>query len=171
LIDFQNVINSIIKDFENITIRANPNILNKVVINYHDQKLKLNSVASILANDTRMIVIQPWDKSMISAIIVAVRDCGLGFNPFQDGHLIRVPVPMVTEERRNELSKIAKKISEEAKIAIRHVRQNKITEIKFQSLSKDIEFKEIEKLQNITNSYTKQVENLLEKKIKDITGL
>ena len=135
--------------------RANPAILNKVMVDYYGVPTPINQVASVSVPEAMQIVISPWDKSLMSPITKAIEKADIGINPMNDGQVIRLIFPQLTEERRKEISKDVKKLSEEAKIAVRNVRRDEMDEAKQQLKNKEIsedEEKEIEnKIQKITD--------------------
>src|ERR1700710_2204521 len=105
------------------TGRAHPGLLEPVKVVAYGTDMPLNQVGTVGTPEPRMLTVQVWDKSMVSAVEKAIRDAGLGLNPAADGMVIRVPIPMLTAERRNELAKMANKYAEGAKIAVRGVRR------------------------------------------------
>ena len=112
------------------TGRASPALLEPVKVEAYGQFMPINQVATIAVPEARMITVQVWDRSMINSVVAAIRDCGLGLNPQPDGQLVRVPLPVLTEERRNELAKTAGKYAEAARIAVRGVRRDGMEQIK-----------------------------------------
>ena len=112
------------------TGRALPALLDPVKVEAYGQYMPINQVATVAVPEARMITVQVWDRSMINSVVAAIRDCGLGLNPQPDGQLVRVPLPMLTEARRNELAKTAAKYAENARIAVRGVRRDGMEQIK-----------------------------------------
>ena len=108
--------------------RANPAILNKVMVDYYCVPTPINQVASVSVPEAMQIVISPWDKSLMSPITKAIEKADIGINPMNDGQVMRLIFPQLTEERRKEISKDVKKLSEEAKIAVRNVRRDEMDE-------------------------------------------
>lgn len=153
--------------------RANPAILNKVMVDYYGVPTPINQVASVSVPDAMQIVISPWDKSLMSPITKAIEKADIGINPMNDGQVIRLIFPQLTEERRKEISKDVKKLSEEAKIAVRNVRRDEMDEAKQQLKNKEIsedEEKEIEnKIQKITDEEITEIDKITDAKIKEIT--
>ena len=152
--------------------RANPAILNKVKIDYYGTPTPINQVASISVPEARLIVIQPWDKSLLSPIEKAISVADIGINPMNDGNLIRLAFPELTEERRKELSKEIKKMAEDAKVAIRNIRRDEMDgvkeELKNNNISED-EGKRLEDvIQKATDKYTNKIDELTEKKTNEI---
>jgi len=151
--------------------KASPQMISEVYVDYYGSKTPVSQMANIGVPDARTIVIQPWDKSMIQPIEKAIMAANLGFNPQNDGELIRIPVPPLTEERRKQLVKFIHTEGENNKIAIRNARKKANDEIKI--LQKDgapeDEAKKAEiKTQDLTNQYIKNIDEILEKKEKEI---
>ena len=153
--------------------RANPAILNKVMVDYYGVPTPINQVASVSVPEAMQIVISPWDKSLMSPITKAIEKADIGINPMNDGQVIRLIFPQLTEERRKEISKDVKKLREEAKIAVRNVRRDEMDEAKQQLKNKEIsedEEKEIEnKIQKITDEEIAEIDKITDAKIKEIT--
>lgn len=152
--------------------RANPAILNKVNVEYYGVPTPLNQVASIAVPEARQILIQPWDKSLINDIIKGIEKAEIGINPMNDGNSIRLVFPELTEERRKEIVKDIKKMSEESKVAIRNVRRDAMddakTELKNKEISEDEEKSLEDQIQKTTDSYVAKVDEITEKKINEI---
>lgn len=154
------------------TGRANPAMLDVVDVNAYGQTMKINQLGNVNTLDAQMLVIDLWDKAMLNVVEKAIRESPLGMNPQNDGRVIRVPVPSLTEERRREYVKLAKKQVEEAHIAIRSVRRHAIDEIK--RLQKDGEIPEddahrlSEEVQKVTDKHTAEVDDLFKHKEADI---
>jgi ribosome recycling factor len=154
------------------TGRANPAMLDVIEVDAYGQTMKLNQLGNITTPDSQLIVIDLWDKGMMSAVEKAIRESPLGMNPQNDGKVIRVPVPSLTEERRRELVKVAKKHVEEAHIALRAVRRHAIDEIK--RLQKDGEIPEddarrlSDEVQKATDKHVAEVDELFKHKEADI---
>ena len=153
--------------------RANPAILNKVMVDYYGAPTPINQVASVSVPEAMQIVISPWDKSLMAPITKAIEKADIGINPMNDGQVIRLIFPQLTEERRKEISKEVKKLSEEAKIAVRNVRRDEMDKAKQQLKNKEIsekEEKEMEnKIQKITDEEITEIDKITESKIKEIT--
>ncbi|RMG66213.1 MAG: ribosome recycling factor [Bacteroidetes bacterium] len=148
--------------------KASPDMLDGVKVDYYGSETPLNQVANVSATDARTITISPWEKNMIPKIEKAIRDANLGFNPGSDGDAVRVPVPSLTEERRKDLVKQAKALGEHAKVAIRQVRKDSNNELKKlqkeENLSEDMIKQGEAKVQEHTDTYTKQVDDILSEK-------
>ncbi|MFM2375665.1 MAG: hypothetical protein RLZZ165_762 [Bacteroidota bacterium] len=151
--------------------KANPAMLDGLRAEYYGAPTPLNQLATISAQDARMLVIQPFDRKSIAAIERSIKEANLGFNPQNDGIVIRIPIPITSEERRRQLSRQATGEGEEAKIAIRSIRRDHnemIKKLKEEKISED-EIKSGEaKMQDITNSYIAKVDEVLKKKEAEI---
>lgn len=145
--------------------KANPALISSVTVEYYGAQTPLQQLANISAPEPRMLTVQPFDKSTIQAIEKAIMASGLGLNPMNDGMLIRIPLPMLTEERRRDLVKVAKDKTEQARISIRNSRRDANDAIKKtvadHSLPEDSKFEAEEEVQTITNTHTKKVDDLL----------
>ena len=154
------------------TGKASPNLLDSVRVDAYGSMMPLSQVASISVPQPRMLVVQPWDKTLVQPILKAIQKADLGLNPGDDGELIRVPIPPLTEERRNELVKRVKQIGEEARVAIRNIRRDVNEEIK--RLQKDGHAGEddahrgTQEVQKKTDHYIEMVEEILERKEKEV---
>ena len=152
--------------------RANPTILNRINVDYYGQPTPINQVASISVPEPRLIVIQPWDKSLLSNITKEIEKADIGINPMNDGNVIRLSFPELTEDRRKELAKDINKMSEEAKVAIRNVRRDYMDEakasLKASEITEDEERSLEDKIQKATDDYVSQVDDLTEKKESEI---
>jgi len=155
--------------------RATPGMVDEVRVEAYGQQMPLNQVASVSAPQSDLIVIQPWDKSTLGPIERAILAANLGFTPTNDGTLIRISLPPLTEERRRELAKAARAQAEEAKIAVRNVRRSSKDEIKkavdAESLSEDMRFEAEERLQELTDEFTGKIDDVLERKEKEIMSV
>ena len=155
--------------------RANPAILNKVRIDYYGTQTPINQVAAISVPEARLIVIQPWDASVLKEIEKAILASDIGINPNNDGKVIRLAFPELNEERRKELVKDIKKMGEDTKVAIRNVRREGIDTAKL--LQKNGEMTEDElkhsenEIQKMTDKYIDEVDKVLEKKEKEIMSV
>ena len=151
--------------------RANPNVLNKIVVDYYGAPTPLQQVANITVPEARMIQIQPWESSLIKGIEKAILTSDLGLNPSNDGKVIRLVFPELTEERRKELVKDVKKKGEAAKVAVRNIRRDAndaFKKLAKQDVSED-EIKELEeKIQKSTDKYIKEVDAAVDAKSKEI---
>lgn len=152
--------------------RANPAILDKIVVDYYGQQTPLKQVGNISAPEPRLLVIQPWDAKLISEIEKAILKSDLGLNPSNDGKVIRLIIPQLTEERRKDLTKVVKKNGENAKVAIRNTRRDALDKIKKLEKNKEISEDELKKaeeeLQKITDKYIDQVDVVTKKKEEEL---
>ena len=172
--DMDKAISNMLERFSEIRAgRANPAILNKVMVDYYGAPTPINQVASVSVPEAMQIVISPWDKSLMAPITKAIEKADIGINPMNDGQVIRLIFPQLTEERRKEISKEVKKLSEEAKIAVRNVRRDEMDKAKQQLKNKEIsedEEKEMENIiQKITDEEITEIDKITESKIKEIT--
>lgn len=155
--------------------RANAKILDRVMVEYYGAETPIAQVGSIATPDARTLVIQPWDASLLKAIEKAIQASDVGINPQNDGKVIRLNFPQLTEERRRDLTKQVKKYAEEAKVAIRNLRRDAIEDFKAQKKKSEItedDLKDSEKdLQEITDKYTKKIDELLAVKEKELMEL
>ncbi len=155
--------------------RANPAILNKVKIDYYGTQTPINQVAAISVPEARLIVIQPWDASVLKEIERAILASDIGINPNNDGKVIRLAFPELNEERRKELVKDIRKMGEEAKVAVRNVRREGIDKAKQEQ--KDGEMTEDDlkhaenEIQKMTDKYIEEVDKVLEKKEKEVMSV
>lgn len=154
------------------TGRASLALLDGVKVDYYGTPTPLNQVASLSVPENRLITIQPWDTSVIKEIEKAILKADLGLTPSNDGKIIRITIPQLTEERRKELVKIVSKISEDHKIAVRNIRRDSNELIKsFRKdgdVSEDDAFKAQEKIQKITDEYIQSIEEIYKEKEKEI---
>ena len=166
-------INHLEKEFSGLrTSRANPSMLDNVLIDAYGSKTPLSQLGNISVIDPATLSIQIWDSSLINTVEKSILDSNLGLNPQTDGNLIRLPIPKLSEERRNELSKIASQYAEKTKIVIRNIRRefndNKKREKKDLNLSDDDVKKLLETAQSKTDEYIKKIDSISESKINDI---
>ena len=155
--------------------RANPAILNKISVEYYGVQTPINQVAGISVPEARMIVIQPWDISILKEIEKAILASDIGLNPNNDGKVIRLNFPELTEERRKELVKDIKKIAEEAKIAIRSIRRDGMEEVKAKQknseITEDEKVSKEEEIQKLTDKYIAEIDKILGNKEKEILNV
>ena len=152
--------------------RANPHLLDKITVDYYGSPTPLQQVGNISVPEARMIQIQPWESSLIKAIEKAILGSDLGITPSNDGKVIRLVFPELTEERRKELVKDVKKKGEQAKVAVRNIRRDGMDAFKKQSkakeLSEDVYADLEEQLQKITDKYVAKVDKAIEAKSKEL---
>lgn len=151
--------------------RANPNVLNKIKVDYYGTPTPIQQVANVSVPEARMIQIQPWEKNMLKVIEKAIQVSDLGINPTNDGTMIRLVFPELTEERRKELVKDVKKKGEAAKVAVRNIRRDgndMLKKLKGSDVSED-EIKDMEtELQKLTDKYVKDVDKAVDTKSKEV---
>jgi ribosome recycling factor len=151
--------------------KANPTMLENVLVDYYGSKVPLSNTASVNTQDSRTLIVQPWEKGMLTPIEKAIQAANLGFNPQNDGVIIRIVVPPLTEERRRDLTKTAKSLGEDAKIGIRNIRKDSIENVK--KLQKaglpEDEAKATEtKIQTLTDGSVAKVDAHIQQKEKEI---
>ena len=155
--------------------RANPAILNKVKIDYYGTPTPINQVAGVSVPEARLIVIQPWDMSVLKEIEKAILASDIGINPNNDGKVIRLAFPELTEERRKDLVKEIKKMAEEAKIAVRSVRRDGIDEFKTKQKNSEITEDDLKvaesEIQKLTDTKIADIDAILEKKEKEVMSI
>lgn len=152
--------------------RANPNVLNKIRVDYYGTPTPIQQVANVSVPEPRMIQIAPWDRSLIKAIEKAIMTSELGINPNNDGSVIRLIFPEVTEERRKELSKDVKKKGEEQKVAVRNVRRDAVDAMKklekASEITEDDRVNLEEQIQKLTDKFVKDIDKAVDDKTKEI---
>ena len=155
--------------------RANAAVLDQIRVDYYGTPTPINQIASIASPDPRTLTIQPWDGSTMKLIEKAIQQSDLGINPQNDGRIIRLLFPQLTEERRKELIKQIRKYGEESKTAIRNIRRDAMEDFKAQKKKSEItedDQKNAEKdIQKLTDDYIKQIEQLVEKKEKELSEI
>jgi ribosome recycling factor len=166
-------IDSLKRDLTKVrTGRANVAILDGIRVDYYGTPTPLNQVASVSAPDPRLITIKPWEKSLIPEIEKVIRSSQLGLNPSSDGEIVRLPMPPLTGERRNELVKVIKKMAEEAKVALRNARRdaNEMLKefLKDKEITEDEEKAGLKKVQDATDGAVTKVDDLVAKKEKEV---
>jgi ribosome recycling factor len=167
----EGAIHSLKNEFSGLrTGRATPNLLDPVEVEAYGSKMPLNQVGTVSVAEARMLTVNVWDKSMVPAVEQAIRDAGLGLNPSSDGQLVRITLPELNEQRRQELVKLAKKYAEESRIAIRNIRRDGMDDLKEvkEIEGEDAHKRETEKLEKQIAEYIAQVETLVTAKEKDI---
>ena len=155
--------------------RANPKVLDRITVEYYGQETPLNGVATISSPDARTLVIQPWDTSLLKEIQKSILSSDLGINPQNDGKVIRLIFPQLTEERRKELTKQVKKYAEDAKVAMRNIRRDGMDYVKKLKKNSEItedEQKKAEKdLQDMLDKFIKKVDDVLAAKEKELMAM
>ena len=154
------------------TGRASVHLLDPVTVKAYGSEMPLSQVGTVNVPEPRMITVQVWDRSLVSAVERAIRDAGLGVNPMSDGQLVRVPIPELSQERRQELTKIAHKYAEQARVAVRNVRRDGMELLKKlekdHKISQDEHRQRSDEVQKITDSHIKLVDDALAQKEKEI---
>src|SRR5579875_3596875 len=166
-------VESAIHEFSTVrTGRASPSLLERVVVDYYGASTPLNQLATLSAPEARLLTIQPYDKSSIKAIERAINESDLGLTPSNDGNLIRLAIPELTQERRGELAKVVKGLAEDAKVAVRNVRRDVLHALRERrqrgELSEDDERHAEAELQKLTDRYVGEIDQLLKRKEAEI---
>lgn len=154
------------------TGRANPSILDPVLVPAYGNNVPVNQVGTVSAPEPRLLTVQVWDKGLAKAVDKAIRDAGLGLNPQLDGQLLRIPIPELNEERRRELAKLAARYAENAKVAVRNVRRDGMDHLKRlekeHQISEDQHRKLGEELQKLTDDSVREIDQVLQAKDQEI---
>src|ERR671921_1006831 len=157
------------------TGRAAVSILDTVMVDYYGTPTPLNQMASVHAPEPQMLTVQPWDQTQISAIEKAIRGADLGLNPSNDGKLVRIPIPPLTEERRRQLAKQVHEIAEEHRTAVRNVRRDANDRLKKmlkdKTISEDAERDALDEVQKLTNGYIGKIDELSKTKEQEIMSV
>jgi uridylate kinase/ribosome recycling factor len=149
--------------------KASPNLLDLVRVEAYGSSVPINQVAMVAAPEPRLLTVQPFDKSLASAVEKAIRDAGLGLNPATQGNLIRVPLPVLSEERRKELVKVIHKLAEDGRIAVRHARTDALSRVKkLEHISGDDKTRAEKDIQKLTDDHIKQIDGLIHAKEAEI---
>ena len=161
------------EEFDTIrTGRASAALFEKIKVEYYGNPTPLNQVASISIPESRLVVIQPWDKGLLNEIEKAIQKSELSLNPSNDGKVIRINIPPLTEERRKEYVKVAKNMAEQARVAVRNIRRDANDELKKQQKSGDISEDDAKRgedeIQKLTDSHVEKINTALEEKEKEI---
>lgn len=161
------------RDFTSVrTGKASPTLLDTVRVDAYGSKMPINQVGTVSAPEPRMLIIQPWDKGLLKAIETGITQADLGLNPSNDGNIIRVPIPQLTEERRKDMVKLLHKIAEEGRVAIRHARQEANKDIKKKQadheVSEDDAHRQMDQVQKLTDEYIGKIEQLLKAKEQEV---
>ncbi|MCD7889444.1 MAG: ribosome recycling factor [Oscillospiraceae bacterium] len=155
--------------------RANPAVLDRIMVDYYGTQTPINQMAAISVQDARVLVIQPWDKSSLKAIEKAIQASDLGINPINDGTVIRLTFPQLSEERRKDLTKDIRKLGEDSKVAVRSIRRDANKKIKTMKKNGDVtedDVKQFDKdIQKLTDKYIAQVDEQVSIKEKEILSV
>ena len=166
-------IEAIQREFSSVrTGKAAPALLDSVQVEAYESRMPLNQTATISAPDPHMLVVQPWDASLVGAVSKAIQSADLGLNPSVDGNLVRVSIPPLTEERRREMVKLLHKYAEEGRIAVRHARHKAKAEIeqhvKDSELGEDEGHRELDTLQKLTDEHISRIDELLQHRESEV---
>ena len=169
-------VNALVSEYGAIRAgRANPQILDRVQVDYYGTPTPINQLASVSVAEARILTIQPWDKSVLKAIEKAIQTSDIGINPQNDGSMIRLTFPPLTEDRRKELVKDIQKIAENSKVAARSIRRDCLEKLKAMKKNSEItedDLKDGEKeIQKITDNFIKEIEEISDKKQKEIMSV
>ena len=175
-VKMQKTVDVVVSDFASVRAgRANAAVLDKITVDYYGVATPLNQVGTISSPDPRTLMIQPWDGSLLKAIEKAIQTSDLGINPQNDGKVIRLAFPQLTEERRKELTKQVRKYGEEGKVAVRNIRRDAMDEIKKKTKKSELtedDQKNLEKeLQDQTDKRCKEIDELTAKKEKELMAV
>ncbi len=171
--NMQKTVEVVNKEFASLRAgRATPALLDKIMVQYYGTPTPINQMANINIPEARLLVIQPWDKSTLPDIEKAIMKSDLGITPASDGNIIRLAIPQLTKERRNELVKVIKKKAEEGRVAVRNLRRDANDGLKSQQKNGDISEDELRRLQDevqkLTDKYIKEIDALFAAKEKEI---
>jgi ribosome recycling factor len=169
----QGAVDALKKEFAGLrTGRASVSLLDPVVVEAYGQRMPLSQCGTVSAPEPRMLSVQVWDKGVVIAVQKAIREAGLGLNPAADGTLVRVPIPELNEERRKELTKVAHKYAEQARVAVRNVRRDGMEDLKKaekdKAIAQDEHRRLNEEVQKMTDKFVKAVDETLAAKEKEI---
>jgi ribosome recycling factor len=157
------------------TGRAHPSLLDHLTVSYYGANTPLKQVANVGVEDARTLTVQPWEQSMVKAVEKAIMESDLGLNPNSAGTMIRVPVPPLTEERRRDMTRIARHEAEQARVSVRNVRREANSDLKSlvkeKLISEDDEHRGQEIIQKLTDQYVQEIDVLLEKKEADLMSI
>jgi ribosome recycling factor len=157
------------------TGRAAVSLLDNIMVDYYGTMTPLNQMASVHAPEPQMLTVQPWDQSQLGAVEKAIRSADLGLNPSNDGKLVRIPIPPLTEERRKQLAKQVHEIAEDHRTAVRNIRRDGNDRLKKmlkdKSISEDAERDGLEEIQRLTNTYIGKIDELSKTKEHEITSV
>ncbi len=147
------------------TGRANPTLLDRIEVDVYGSRMPLRSVASVGAPEPRLLTVTPFDPNSLKSIERALSDSDIGLNPQNDGRIIRLPIPELTEERRRELIRLARSMAEEGRVSVRNVRRDEMRDVhelrKMGEISQDDEHRAEEELQKLTNAYVERIDSIL----------
>lgn len=154
------------------TGKANPQMLNGLMIDYYGSPTPVNQVSSISVPEPRQLVIKPYDKNDLKAIVAAIHASDLGLNPINEGTQVRLIIPALTEERRRELTKQARKYGEESKVAIRNIRRDYVDLVKDdEEMTEDYQKRVLDEIQKVTDEAIKQIDTIVAEKEKEMMSI
>ncbi len=172
----QKTLNSLDREFKSVKAgRANPSVLDRVTVDYYGTPTPINQMAAVSVAEARVLVVQPWDMSTLNPIEKAIQKADIGINPTNDGKVIRLVFPQLTEEKRKELCKDIKKMGEEAKVTVRSARRDSIDKLK--TMKKNSEITEDEQktgekdIQKITDNFCAEIDSMVSSKEKEIMSI
>lgn len=155
--------------------RANPAVLDKVVVDYYGAPTPINQLAAVSVTEARTLMVQPWDASVLRAIEKAIQTSDIGINPQNDGKALRLVFPPLTEDRRKEIVKEVSKMAEETKVSVRNVRRDAVDKVKAKKkdgeLTEDDLKKAEKKIQDLTDKFVKEIDKMAEKKQKEVMAI
>ena len=172
----QKTLDSLDREFKTVKAgRANPNVLDRVTVDYYGTPTPINQMAAVSVAEARILVIQPWDISTLHSIEKAIQKSDIGINPTNDGKVLRLVFPQLTEEKRKELCKDIKKMGQEAKVAVRSARRDTMDKLKAMKKNSEItedELKNAEKdVQKVTDNFCAEVDSMVSEKDKEIMSI
>lgn len=161
------------REFSSVrTGKATPTLLDTVRVEAYGSKMPMQQVATVSAPEPRMLIVQPWDKGLLAVIEKAIQTSELGLNPANDGNVIRVPIPQLTEERRKDMVRLLHKLAEEGRVAIRHARQEANKDLKKKQgaheISEDDAHRQMDQVQKLTDEYIAKIDQLLKAKEHEV---
>ncbi len=152
--------------------KATPALLDTVRVDAYGSKMSINQVGTVSVPEPRMLIVQPWDKSLIKDIERGIQEADLGLNPSNDGNVVRVPIPALTEERRKDMVRVLHKLAEEGRVAVRQIRQDANKDIKAKKdkheLSEDDARRQMDEIQKLTDGHIKKIDDLLAHKEEEV---
>lgn len=152
--------------------KATSSLLDTVRVEAYGSKMPINQVGTVSVPEPRMLLVQPWDKSLIKEIERGIQEADLGLNPSNDGNVVRVPIPALTEERRKDMVRMLHKLAEEGRVAVRQIRQDANKEIKARQakheVSEDDAHRQMDEIQKLTDQHIKQIDDLLAHKEEEV---
>lgn len=169
----EKAVEAVRREFSGVrTSKATPALLDTIRVDAYGSKMPVNQVATVSAPEPRLLVVQPWDQSLVPVVEKAIRTGDLGLNPATEGGVIRVPIPPLTEERRKELVRVLHKLAEEGRVAVRHARQEANKDIKrlkdTHEISEDDAERQLKEVQRLTDDFISKIDQLLKSKEAEV---